>query len=141
LKLTLEQVTLAKPEAVCLLLFCLLVVELLSRRGIKLQHKDEFIFSVVNNMVNNTSCRQIFTMKLRGTLFIKQIVQSYRPTETVWCNRFTQQNPKPKLVSVFLNRLRPRSWLDKTCHSDSAFYRITSVLNCSEYGGTKSTSL
>jgi len=97
----------------------------------------------------------IFTMKLRGTLFIKQIVllriqplygstpcfaypisrlilfcvilksnpksnymlwvcrifphvarhvvclQSYRPTETVWCNRFTQQNPKPKLVSVY----------------------------------------
>jgi len=34
-------------------------------------------------------------------------LQSYRPTETVWCNRFTQQNPKRKLVSVFLNRLRP----------------------------------
>ena len=48
-------------------------------------------------------------MKLRGTLFIKQIVQSYRPTETVWCNRFTQQNPKPKLVSVLLNRLWPKS--------------------------------
>jgi len=28
-------------------------------------------------------------------------LQSYRPTETVWCNRFTQQNPKPKLVSFF----------------------------------------
>jgi len=28
-------------------------------------------------------------------------LQSYHPTETVWCNRFTQQNPKPKLVSVF----------------------------------------
>jgi len=37
LKPTLEQVSLAKPEAVCLLLFCLLVVELLSRTGIKLQ--------------------------------------------------------------------------------------------------------
>jgi len=34
-------------------------------------------------------------------------LQSYRSMETVWCNRFTQQNPKPKLVSVFLNRLRP----------------------------------
>jgi len=38
-------------------------------------------------------------------------LQSYRPTETVWCNRFTQQNPKPKLVSVFLNRLRPKKLL------------------------------
>jgi len=34
-------------------------------------------------------------------------LQSYRPTETVWCSRFTQQNPKSKLVSVFLNQLQP----------------------------------
>jgi len=74
LKQTLEQVSLAKPEAVCLLLFCLLVVELLSRTGIKLQQQNEFIFSVVNN----TSCRQIFTMKLRGTLLAMLFV--YNPT-------------------------------------------------------------
>jgi len=56
-------------------------------------------------------------------------LQSYRPMETVWCNRFTQQNPKPKLVSVFLNRLRPKPYFlfSLVSHTSIAYASLISV--------------